>query len=121
MYLCGIFKSNFLTIILLASFSTSLGFDKANDYPIFISEESQTHRNIRDWRKMSHMNSYALERNLRDRNISSLSKDGGSRTWGATEPCKATEAHEIQKIQNDHPLELVSDFSTDEKNGAALL
>lgn len=51
MHFCGIFKSNFLTIILLTSFSISLGFDKANDYPIFIRKDIQTHANFRVWRK----------------------------------------------------------------------
>ena len=48
LYLCGIFKSDFLTIISLATFSTSVGFDKANDETIFIREENQTHRNFRN-------------------------------------------------------------------------
>lgn len=39
---------SFLTTISLASFSTLVGFDKANDETIFIREESQTHRHFRN-------------------------------------------------------------------------
>ena len=48
LYLCGILKNDILTIISLATFSTSVGFNKANDKTIFIREENQTCRNFRN-------------------------------------------------------------------------
>lgn len=48
LHLYSIFNSDFPTIISLASLSTLVGFDKANDETIFIREESQTHTHFRN-------------------------------------------------------------------------
>lgn len=61
LHLYSIFNSDFPTIISLASLSTLVDFDKANDETIFIREESQTHTHTSGM-KISRMNSRTLEK-----------------------------------------------------------